>query len=236
MASLRFEALHQGPPKSAHGGTTVARLGAQVPGGLSGGVSVRLRLPPPLDRDLPVVEEDGTYVLRDGLGGEVVATAHAAPLELDVPDPPPPEAARAAAAASWMNDPQTHPFARCFGCGPLAPPEALHLRPGAVDDVRHACVWTPPADVDAALVLAALDCPSCAPVERIEDLPGPFVLGTMHGRVDGLPVPGVEHVVTAWLLGRDGRKVRLGAALHAPDGAVLARAEALWISLRAAGS
>lgn len=228
-ATIRFDELHQGPPTSAHGGTAVAWLGAHVPDGLTGGVAVRLRLPPPLERDLPVTDEEGTIVLRDG--DEVVATAHAAPLELDVPAPPSPAAARAAAAGSWMNDPATHPFARCFGCGPLAPPEALHLRPGPVDDAQHACVWTPPPDVDAALVLAALDCPSCAPVERVEDLAGPFVLGTMHGRVDALPEPGVEHVVSAWLLERDGRKVTLGAALHAPGGGVLARARARWISL-----
>jgi hypothetical protein len=44
--------------------------------------------------------------------------------------------------------------------------------------------------------------------------------------------PGRPYVVTSWHLGDDGRKHRAGSAIHTPDGERVARAEALWITLR----
>jgi len=47
------------------------------------------------------------------------------------------------------------------------------------------------------------------------------------------PVPaGKSLVVAGWALGSDGRKHRSATAILAPEGRVLARAEALWIRLR----
>jgi hypothetical protein len=47
------------------------------------------------------------------------------------------------------------------------------------------------------------------------------------------PVPAGEPLaVVGWTLGSEGRKHRSATALLAPDGRVLARAEALWIRMR----
>jgi len=58
-----------------------------------------------------------------------------------------------------------------------------------------------------------------------------MVLGTMTTRVLALPGVGEAHVILAWQRGGEGRKHHSGSALFAPDGALLARAEATWIAV-----
>ena len=43
---------------------------------------------------------------------------------------------------------------------------------------------------------------------------------------------GEEHLVMAWLLGREGRKSRGAAALVSPEGEICGISEGLWIALR----
>jgi hypothetical protein len=45
--------------------------------------------------------------------------------------------------------------------------------------------------------------------------------------------PGVDHVVYAWQIGRDGRKLFAGSALARGDGTVVAASRQTWFSLRA---
>ena len=60
-----------------------------------------------------------------------------------------------------------------------------------------------------------------------------MVLGTMTAAVHDLPRVGKPHVVMAWPRGHDGRKYYSGTALYAADGRLLARADAVWISVDA---
>ncbi|MGH3039650.1 MAG: hypothetical protein ACRDLZ_09670, partial [Gaiellaceae bacterium] len=70
-----------GPPDSANGGYACGLVAA-----ILGGVAeVTLRRPPPLDRELDVVREDGRVEIRDG----EALVAEAAPVTLDVNVPPP---------------------------------------------------------------------------------------------------------------------------------------------------
>jgi hypothetical protein len=224
----------QGPPGTAHGGTAAACLVGLLPAA-AGGARVRLQRPVPLGRRLHTAPSDDGVDLLDAPGGEVLAIVRGTggPPELHVPPEPVLDAARVAAAASPWNDPTTHPFPHCFGCGPLAPDDALHLRPGPLGDGRHACVWTPPRDVSAGLVLAALDCPSAGPTVDAA-VPGPFVLGEIVLAAHGMPRPGEPHVVQSWLERAEGRRVHTGCALHpAGGGEPLAVAAATWVAVAA---
>ncbi|WP_354699349.1 hypothetical protein DSM112329_05063 [Paraconexibacter sp. AEG42_29] len=239
MSTLRIPARFNGPPTTANGGYAAGRLAAHLPAAAAAaGVSVRLRRPPALDRDLTVAVDGGTAELRDG--EDLVATATAMPLDLAVPDLPSLEEARAAASAADRTRPG-HPFPSCFGCGPdrdrdEAVAALLAAVPGRQDGL-WACTWTPPdglphhADgtLEDAIVWVALDCPSAQPVAP--DGGAPHVLGTLTARLDHPVRVGVEHLLLAWPLGRDGRKAHSAAAVVAPDGTICARSRALWIAL-----
>jgi hypothetical protein len=79
-------------------------------------------------------------------------------------------------------------------------------------------------------VWSALDCPSFAPeIVRSGKL---ALLANLHAELLA-PVPLGEPVVTVgWSVGHDGRKHHTASALIGSDGAILARARALWISMR----
>jgi hypothetical protein len=80
------------------------------------------------------------------------------------------------------------------------------------------------------LAWAALDCPSYTPPLWSSDVPS--LLASMRAELLE-PVPAGEPLaVVGWTLGGEGRKHRSATAILAPDGRVLARAEALWIRMR----
>jgi hypothetical protein len=78
---VRIPARFNGPPGSANGGYTCGLLAAF----LGGEAEVTLRVPPPLERELDVVETDGRVELRDG--ETLVAEAEPVSLDIDVPAP-----------------------------------------------------------------------------------------------------------------------------------------------------
>lgn len=226
-----------GPPESGNGGWVSGTLAALLPRtGELPGATVRLSAPPPLDRPLTVALDEpdavtGGASLRLLDGDLLVASAAAAP----APDgdlPPGADLEEARAAEERYEGLVDHPFPTCFACGTgREPGDALCLRPGPLADGtgRYAAVWSVPADgADEALVWAALDCPggwSAGIAGR------PMVLGTMAAVALSLPEPGAPHVVTAWQRGAQGRRHLSGSALHAPDGTLLARAEATWVAV-----
>jgi hypothetical protein len=99
-----------------------------------------------------------------------------------------------------------------------------------------ACPWRPdPALADEhgivrpEFVWAALDCPTAFAC----DMAGPpIVLARLTGRIDHPIRAGEPHVVSAWQLGRDGRKHHAACAISTGEGEVLAVAQALWIELK----
>jgi hypothetical protein len=209
-----------GPRGSANGGYTCGLL-AELVGGQA---EVTLRAPPPLDRPLDV-ERDGDVVrVLDGV--DLVAEAVSATVELEVPQPPTFDEAEAAAARYPGLD--EHAFPTCFVCGPdREPGDGLRIFAGPLGDGRFASPWVP-AEVEAKIVWAALDCPGAIAVGFPDR--GETLLGRFAARVDALPEVGERCVVVAWPLGEDGRKLYAGTALYGETGLPLARARATWIA------
>ncbi|HET6394222.1 MAG TPA: hypothetical protein VFG13_15450 [Blastococcus sp.] len=231
MPTLTVGRRFCGPPGTANGGYLAGRLAALVG---SPAVSVRLRRPTPLDRPFDVRPDGSGLDVVDG--EEVLATATPAELDLQVPRAPSP--AEAAAAQAALPPRTDHPFPRCFGCGPeRVPGDAVAAFVGPLPDRPElwAGIFRPTAELPSSdgvaapeTVWAALDCPSFQPIGST----APHLLGTITARQDG-PVPlDTDHVLLAWLEGHEGRRWTTASALVGPDGAVRARARALWFEVR----
>jgi hypothetical protein len=232
--TLTIPARFNGPPGSANGGyacgLVASATGAEV-------ASVSLRVPPPLERPLSVVRDDGHVEVRDG--DTVVAEAGADELLLDVPPAVTPEHAAAASRAGRSHWSDEHPFPTCVVCGPeRSPGDGMCIFPGALAGDRFAAAWTPDASLDDGTgnvrpecVWAALDCPTSAPVANFGVGP-PLVLARLTARL-GCPVRvGEEHALVSWPLGVEGRKRHAACALYDSQGRLLCASRALWIELR----
>jgi hypothetical protein len=233
--SVTISRRFNGPPDFGHGGYSCGSAAALVD---ADAASVSLRRPVPLDTPLAVRRGEGsTVMLLDG--DEVIAEAAAAELELEIPEPVPVEAARVARGGNpWLA---RHPFPTCFGCGSerdRAEAIATLLGPVAGRVGVMADTWTPQsefADADGVVtplfVWAALDCPTGA--AAVDPDSGAQVLARLTARPGPAPArAGQEHVVMAWLLGREGRKSRGAAAIISPEGEICGISEGLWIELR----
>jgi hypothetical protein len=211
---------YNGPPDSANGGYACGLLAA-----ILGGVAeVTLRRPPPLDRELEVVRDDGRVEVRDDEA--LVAEAERATLDVEVPAPVSVEEATAASQryAGFLH----HAYNTCFVCGP-GREDGLGIYAGPVEGRPGlvASPWTPGEDVRPELVWAALDCPSGWAVDDFQR--EGVLLGRMATRIDRLPTPREPHVVLGWRVAEEGRKRHAGSALLTAEGEVLARARSTWI-------
>ena len=246
-----------GPDGSGNGGWSAGLLAPHVPVEAGSGVAVSLRVPPPLGRELHVGgDESGAgRLLVDRSADEPVLVAHAepAPVSLDAPGAVRAidvEAARAASAGFAYRD--EHPFPRCVSCG-IARAEgepSLELHCGPLEGVTvrtddaeptpvFADVWVPTPDMadgddpevaSIAACWSALDCPSAAPMANPDA--SPIVLARIAARIETRARIGEPHVLAAWFLSRDGRKLRSRSVMLDVRGEVLGAAEALWIEVR----
>lgn len=250
MSTLIVPSRFCGPPSSGNGGWTAGELAAHVEHGCPEDradawppVRVRLTQPPPLDVTMTVADVDGTTTLLHD--GTVVAQAVPAMTDL-VPVPGVPFDVARAAEASYAGA-TGHPFPTCFACGPeRAEGDGLRIFPGEVDPVdgrrRVAATWTPHPSlaedwhhvqqagrwVALPVTWAALDCVG----GWAEDLLGrPMVLGQMTARIDALPQVGTPYVVVGEHRGSQGRRTMTASTLYAPDGAVVALAEHVWVTV-----
>lgn len=232
MPSITIAQRFNGPPGSGNGGY-VCGLMAKL---IDGPSEATLRAPPPLEKPLTLTRDGDLVTLRDGdtLIGE------AKPATFHLVAPPAPTLAEARASAKRYAGFADHRYPTCFVCGTGRPAhDGLDLFTGAVEGRDLvACTWTPSADLAdehgvlrAEFVHAALDCPSYWALPHAGE---PALLARLVSNIDGpLPRAGEELIVSAWPLGSDGRKHRGAAALYTSDGALIARAEALWIEPRA---
>lgn len=231
-----------GPDGSANGGYAAGLLADAS--GITGAVDVSLRLPPPLGEPLHILRGPDVvelFTIEDD--PRLVATARATSVDdLALPDAigdVTVDAACSAALGFPYRD--EHPFPRCLCCGiardPAFPELAIHCGPVA-GTALHADAWVPDgrladhADATVASIPAmwsALDCPSATP---FADPDRPAVLARFEVRIDVPARIGQPHVLVAWELGRDGRKLHSASALLAADGTILGRARALWIEVR----
>jgi hypothetical protein len=237
MPDLTVPSRFCGPAGSANGGY----MCGLVAGYLDAPATVTLHRPPPLATPMSV-EADGAGSVRVQHGDTVVAAAAPAHDDppLRVPDTVSAAEAHAAAGrARYFEEPM---FPTCFVCGPQrSAGDGLRIFPGPVPDRSvWAAPWTPDASVShdgrtvpPEIAWAALDCPSGIAAADATDI-GPdtaILLGRMTASVPVLPTIGDEYRVTAWLIGRDGRKLTAGSALLDRDGEVLAAARTVWLTV-----
>ena len=222
-----------GPPESGNGGWVSGHVAALLQPGPDESVTVRLRTPPPLDRELHVAagRDDGRRTLEVDDGEHPVALGTTGTALQPGGIPAPVSFADATVAGEGYEGLADHPFPTCFSCGTARERgDGLRLQPGRVagGGGEYAAAWVPAADVTLETVWAALDCPG----GWASGIAGrPMVLGTMTAQVAQLPAVGEEHVVMAWQRGGEGRKYHSGTALYAADGRLLAQAEATWIAI-----
>ena len=232
MSEVVIDRRFCGPPTTANGGYTCGVLAHALDGGP---IQVTLRSPPPLGRPLALHPDAGEAKLWDDAG--LVAEATRAALDIDVPPAVDfATATRAAEHYEWMHE---HPYPTCFVCGPRRE-EGDGLRifasPVAGRDV-YAAPWVPTADLADAdgnvrpeFVWASLDCPSGLVTNTFEDV-GRILLGRLTADLRRPVRAESEHVLIAWPIGREGRKIHTGSALYSAAGELLAAARALWIDV-----
>ncbi|GAA1418665.1 hypothetical protein ACFQZ4_29715 [Catellatospora coxensis] len=223
MTSLVIDARHNGPPGSGNGGWTSGLVAGAVGAG-DGLIEITLRKPPPLDTPLAVAATDDGWAVADPDGALIASAVRRAD---DIPAVPPVSRTEALAASGRYAGHTDHPFPTCFVCGPLRA-DGLRIFPGRLADGRTAATFVVPPEVSPTVVWAALDCPGgWAVIDRDQA----FVLGRYAVAVDGLPESDDECVVVGQPVRREGRKALVRSSLYAPDGALLARAEATWIAV-----
>jgi hypothetical protein len=175
-------------------------------------------------------------------GGDLLARARPATLELDVPAPPTLEEAIAAAGRARFSGAE-HPFPDCFVCGPdRLPADGFRLVPGPLGrDNASAVDWWPyPALAGAdgyvrpEFVWAALDCPGGLATAEATGDATPMVLGRITAALER-PVPAEEpYVVIGWFIGAEGRKRQAGTAIFGADGTRYGLALATWFQVATA--
>ena len=229
--SITIPARFNGPASSGNGGWTAGALAeAARKAGLSGPVTVQLRMPPPLETPLDVVASDRAVELRRGVDVVAVATAEGPDTWTSVG---PVGVAEARAAEASYAGHRSHPFPRCFSCGPDRT-DGLGIFPGRVGEGRVAASWTPDESVASdgvvgtAVTWAALDCAG----GWTSDLEHrPLVLGQMCARVESPPQPGASYAVVGLARATEGRKTWAATALFDDAGRLVAQAEQLWIAV-----
>ena len=219
-----------GPPRSGNGGYVCGRLANY----LDGPASVRLHVPPPLDRKLRVEASADEARMFDG--DALVAQALRSPFALTPPAPP--SFADAQTASKSFTGFSRHLLPHCFVCGPQrAEGDGLRIFPGrSADGAVLAAPWGPHASLDDGrgrvapeFLWAALDCAGAFAV--MPDGIQPIILGELCARLDGSVAIGEPCVVAAWAIGVEGRKRFAGTALYSAAGVAVAVARATWIEI-----
>jgi hypothetical protein len=219
-----------GPPHSGNGGYVCGRIARY----LSGPVRVRLRMPPPLEKELRVEASDHQARLFDG--DRLVAEAQCVDFRIETPAAP--TFAQAEVAAKGYVGFTRHLLPTCFVCGPQrAEGDGMRIFPGATaNDAVLAAPWIPHESlsdgsgrVPSEFLWAALDCAGAFAVTPPEDRL--ILLGELCARLDNGVEIGERCVVVAWPLGVAGRKRSAGTAILSGSGAPVATARATWIEM-----
>ncbi|MET0283525.1 MAG: hotdog fold domain-containing protein [Polyangiales bacterium] len=227
--SVVISSRFNGPPTTGNGGYSAGILASE----LGDSAEVTLRKPPPLDRTL-TVESDATGLRL--LDGELlVASARVAEPELTIPEPP--SYAQALAAEARFVGFDFHHFPTCFVCGTQRV-DGLRLFTGQVGERDMvASAWTPEASVCnadghvvPAIVWSALDCPTYF-AGRLKDWGLWAVLGRQTVKLLKPVRVGEPHFVTAWPIGKEGRKFEGGSAVYTQAGELCAYGRGLWVEI-----
>lgn len=229
MDTVTIPARFRGPPKSANGGYACGLMARR----LGGDAAASLKMPPPLDTPLTITQADGTVELY--LQQRLVGRAERAAPELAVPSRPRPLELGDDPVDAPGRPLRFAPFSTCFVCGKdRGHPDGLCIHPRQVAGREgmvaapwrlHAGLAGDDGNIATEFLWAALDCPgyfACAPGE-------PALLARLTVGIEAPLQAAGEATVIGWDLSGKGRKRRCGTAIFAPDGALVARAEGLWV-------
>ena len=227
---LVIQSRFNGPPDSGNGGYVCGALANFV----GSSAEITLRQPPPLNKSMQVVRQNGNVQLLDG--ETLVASGKPTEFSLDVPSPPTMDVAET--AVSVYTGFNSHIFPTCFVCGPdRHEHDGLRIFTGpVVDQNLVAAPWQTDntlADengiVKPEFIWSALDCPGAFAV-MMEGLT-PILLGRLTATINHLPKAGERCIVIGWPLGKDGRKHFAGTAVFDEAGQLCGKAQAVWIQL-----
>ena len=233
MPRLLVERRFCGPPGCANGGYAAGLIMCHA----AERVSVRIERAIPLQTELELRSVPGGS-LELWHGGQVLARAQPAALELEVPAAP--SYLEALEASRQFMGFTRHAYPNCFVCGTQrSRGDGLRIfagRHGA--DSLVAAPWIADASladgtgkVRPEFMSAALDCPGYFAARSDA---APMLLGQFTAHVDRCVHIDEPCVVIGWKLGAGGRKYEVGTALFDEDGEQCARARAVWIEPRAA--
>src|SRR5580658_10791476 len=235
MQTLTIATRFCGPTASANGGYfagMVATLAARA-------LSVRLRVPPPLDTEFNVAETaDGA--LQVCRGTQVIGEARPAQLALDAPGAP--EYLQAVEASRHYAGFRYHRFPSCFVCGTQRlRGDGLRIFAGPIPELGVvAAPWVPDVSLDRGdgkvrpeFMSAALDCPGYYALTADDRM---MLLAEFTVHLDRVVHIDESCTVVGWRMGDDGRKHEAGTAIFDEDGEVCGRARALWIEPRTAAA
>jgi len=225
----RFRGFYEHPLGGYVGGRMAKVLGPDA--------EVRFSRPVPLGVPLQLDRTEADVTLSDGGG----ALAEARQLTVTVDAPIPPTVSEAEAASRGYQGHTFHFFPECFCCGPArAVGDGLRVFPGPVPgrDMVAAC-WTPDpglgadGNVECEYVWSAIDCPGiwalvhAAPANSEDHI----VTGTLAVHMLGPVEVGERHIIVAWRLGEDGRRIYAGTAIFSLDGTIRVLAKQTCIRL-----
>jgi hypothetical protein len=233
LDTLVLDPRFNGPPTTANGGYACGAIGELV----DGPAEVTLLSPPPLGAPLAVDFQPEGRIELSGRDGAAIARAR--PIDgVDVEPPVRPTLADAREASRrHAGHGRETLFSGCYVCGSRRHDGlGIHFGPLRGHADVTAAVFLPDATVPNRdgivapdIVWAALDCPSYTPPL---DWDRPSLLARIAvERLDVVAV-GEPVIATGWHLASEGRKHHTASALLSTDGRVLARARALWITLR----
>lgn len=224
-----------GPPKSGNGGYVCGLVGEA----LQNSATVRLFLPPPLDKDLILSVHEAEAQLMDGT--QPIAKGWVDTFSLECPVAP--TFKEAEAASQQFIGHERHPFPTCFVCGPhRSEGDGLRIFPGPLSDTDVvAAPWIPDAslscsqgngseNIDRIFIWAALDCTSAFPLLPTDEGKA-LVLGQMSVQIERDVMVGEQCVMIGWPSYVEGKKHFSSSAIITEDGSVAAMAKAIWIEV-----